>query len=898
MDIKKGSPAEKIQVITRQPLKFFWPRMLTNFRYGLYVILLILTGISSAAAAQVSLAWDPSSPKPDGYRLYQRTTGTSYNYDSPSWAGPTASCTISNLSDGTQYYFVVRAYTGTTESGDSNEVAYKTAAAATPTPAPTPSPTPTPAPAAVTPVTYTITASAGTNGTISPSGGRSVSSGGSATYTITPNSGYHITSVTVDGASVGVVASYTFSNVNANHTISANFAMNTYAITASAGTNGTISPSGSSVVSYGGSLKITISPNTGCSIASVLVDGTSVGAVTSYTFSNVTANHTVSATFAVNAYTITATAGTNGAISPSGSRSVNYGGNASFTIIPNAGYQISSVLVDNASVGAMTSYTFNNVTTNHTISATFSKINQAPVANAGPDQTVAPKTKVILNGSGSADPDGNTITYTWTQTAGQTVTLSSTTSAKPTFTSPQGSSSPITLTFLLTVKDSSGLSSSDSCQVIVQATQSANTPPVAEAGPNQTVTAGSSVTLNGSGSYDPEGKALTYLWTQTSGTTVQLSPNNVIYPTFTAPAVAAGQTLMLAFELRVTDDLQASSADTCIVQVNAAADGTPNSSGNSSQTPQNNPPLRPEILYPIEGATGLSTTPTLKSSNFSDPDAGDSLASSEWLITKANTQTIVLQASRNFGTLNSLRVPRLVLSTNTTYSCQVRYTDNDGLTSEWSTPITFTTKTSKYTWFSSDVVNDLLSVGQTDLNNNNIPDADEPQTIRVISTLDGQMQIGISSEAAGSSMDAAAIIDPAAEEIENRPQDIDAYDLFTYRVLVSEPGATTSVNYYLSNGVNDQDTWLCHQSDGQWIECTSAIAIKDHPSAAARMVQDGGPEDSDGIANGVIIDILGVKKVNSQSGNISQGLEDSNQTAPTSKWKVGSCFIESMLDGF
>ena len=70
---------------------------------------------------------------------------------------------------------------------------------------------------------YTITASAGANGTISPSGSVTVSSGASTTFTITPASGYRIQTVTVDGASVGSVSSYTFSSVAANHTIKVTF---------------------------------------------------------------------------------------------------------------------------------------------------------------------------------------------------------------------------------------------------------------------------------------------------------------------------------------------------------------------------------------------------------------------------------------------------------------------------------------------------------------------------------------------------------------------------------------------------------------------------------------------------------------------------------------------------
>jgi hypothetical protein len=70
-------------------------------------------------------------------------------------------------------------------------------------------------------------------------------------------------------------------------------------------------------------------------------------------------------------YSITTSANTGGSISPSGSVSVDYGANKTFTITANSGYSISDVLVDGSSAGAVNSYTFTNVTANHTISATF-----------------------------------------------------------------------------------------------------------------------------------------------------------------------------------------------------------------------------------------------------------------------------------------------------------------------------------------------------------------------------------------------------------------------------------------------------------------------------------------------------------------------------------------------
>jgi len=249
--------------------------------------------------------------------------------------------------------------------------------------------------------TYTITASAGTNGSITPSGAVSVSHGTDQSFTIAPAANHHIVDVLVDGLSVGAVPSYTFTNVTAAHTIEASFAIETYTITASAGANGSISPDGSVSVDHGSGQSFTITPAVNYSIDDVLVDGVSVGAVASYDFTNVTAAHTIEASFVINAYTITASVGANGSISPSGGVSVIHGSNQGFTITPSTNYHVADVLVDGVSVGQLTSYTFTNVTAPHTITASFAIDTNTITATAGSNGTISPSGAVPVDYNGN-----------------------------------------------------------------------------------------------------------------------------------------------------------------------------------------------------------------------------------------------------------------------------------------------------------------------------------------------------------------------------------------------------------------------------------------------------------------------------------------------------------------
>ncbi|HMD13222.1 MAG TPA: hypothetical protein VKI62_01210, partial [Bacteroidota bacterium] len=156
----------------------------------------------------------------------------------------------------------------------------------------------------------------------------------------------------------------------ANHTITAYYSINTYTVTVTQHPNGTISP-GSTALSYGGNQSFVITPATGYHVDSLIVDEAKVDSTTSYTFTSVTASHTIRAVFAINTYTIIASAGPHGTLTPGGSIIVSYGNDTTFTITPDAGYHLDSLFVDSVAQPVALNYSFNNVTLNHSIRAVF-----------------------------------------------------------------------------------------------------------------------------------------------------------------------------------------------------------------------------------------------------------------------------------------------------------------------------------------------------------------------------------------------------------------------------------------------------------------------------------------------------------------------------------------------
>ena len=190
---------------------------------GLMLFVFSVMVSNQAFAAQANLAWDTISTYSDGtpmtnlggYRIYSGTA--SKQYTNKVDVGNLTSYTLNSLTDGATYYFAITAYdTLGNESSYSNELSKSFATQAS---------------------TYSLTATAGAGGTITAQGATanlatngtstistvSVAQGASQTFTIAPITGYSIAAVSVDGASVGAVATYTFSNVTANHTLSATF---------------------------------------------------------------------------------------------------------------------------------------------------------------------------------------------------------------------------------------------------------------------------------------------------------------------------------------------------------------------------------------------------------------------------------------------------------------------------------------------------------------------------------------------------------------------------------------------------------------------------------------------------------------------------------------------------
>ena len=220
---------------------------------------------------------------------------------------------------------------------------------------------------------YTVTATAGGGGSVSPTD-TTVVHGETVTIAITPDDCYDVESVTVDGVEIGPVSSYVFENVTAPHTLNATFIRREFILTPHTSVGGTITPDETDIAECGTDYSYHFEPEAGYSISGIVVDGDTLAAAAEYTFENIRDNHWIKPLFVINEYTVTATAGEGGTVTPRDT-TVTYGESIIVEVTPEDCYHIDSVVVNGENIGALSSYELSNITENKVVEAFFARDN-------------------------------------------------------------------------------------------------------------------------------------------------------------------------------------------------------------------------------------------------------------------------------------------------------------------------------------------------------------------------------------------------------------------------------------------------------------------------------------------------------------------------------------------
>jgi hypothetical protein len=274
--------------------------------------------------------------------------------------------------------------------------------------------------------------------------------------------------------------------------------------------------------------------------------------------------------------------------------------------------------------------------------------------------------------------------------------------------------------------------------------------------------------------------------------------------------------------------------------------------------PSNLAPDKPIITTPEMGQTEVEMPLDITTGPFSDPN-NDAHIQSQWQISEQSdfSDRVVDITSDNY--LTTFPVPHMVLKSNHQYYVRVRFFDVYSTASNWSDAVEFTTAFLVVD-LNGNGIPDVDEVDDTvDFNLDGIPDIDQPEIIKCVRDYDGSASIGIEKvSSSAAEIESLEIIDPdTISDMFNRPNDL-IFGLFAYRLRVQNPGDTAKIRVYFSGEILRSDVFYKYDTVNGWHNYSEHTTFNDDGQSITIEVKDGGYGDSDGLANGIIVDPGGI----------------------------------------
>jgi hypothetical protein len=493
-----------------------------------------------------------------------------------------------------------------------------------------------------------------------------------------------------------------------------------------------------------------------------------------------------------------------------------------------------------------------------TVTISVGNVNRPPVLGAIGSKNVDEGDLLSFTVTAS-DPDGDGLTFS----ANNLPSGASFNPSTRVFSCTLGFGAAGNYNVTFTVTDDGTPAESDS-EVVTISVGNVNRPPVLGAIGYKSVDEGDLLSFTISAS-DPDGDILTY-----SASNLPSGANfNSGTRTFSwTPAIGDAGNYNVQFT--VTDDGSPPESDLEIVTITVVD----SSVGNLA-------PDQPVIISPYYGETETDLLLSVETESFSDPD-GDAHSMSQWQVVKQSDSSVVLEIESSEH-LTKLPVPHAVLDRETTYSASVQFYDSYSEPSEWSDPVEFTTITDVVD-LDDDGVPDGQEVDDTvDLNQDGTPDNDQPDTIKSTkSAVAGKQPVGVCK--VSTDVDGIVVLEPIhPSEIldkKNKPKKF-LFGLAAYRLKVNQVGATIQVKVYYSEDISGDRYYLYDTVNG-WQDYTQYTTFNPDGRSVTVELKDGGHGDSDGVANGIIVDPGGV--ADAASGGLDSGAG-------------GGCFIATAAFG-
>lgn len=306
----------------------------------------------------------------------------------------------------------------------------------------------------------------------------------------------------------------------------------------------------------------------------------------------------------------------------------------------------------------------------------------------------------------------------------------------------------------------------------------------------------------------------------------------------------------------------------------------------------NQPPQQPKLKQPEMGDASVDLEPDLLGTAFSDEDQNDMHLHTQWRIEASSDGQVVMDMSCRGHNLIDLRMPGFILDPLSNYQLQVRYFDQSDEPSLWSMPVSFSTVSDPHDLNANRIPDSQEISVFIDLNGDGIDDADQSSRIISILNYDDSLKLALGIETEDEAIDIRAVanVDPSTlPEPFYSPEEM-AYGLLRYKIAVPTPGQEVGVIIYLSDPIDSETPWLRYDTIMGWEDISDGVRIDPDGTRITRYVTDGGPGDSDGAANGIIVDQCGPLTVENAAISDSESRAANGVDATT-------CFIQAIGQG-
>ncbi|UCH21386.1 MAG: fibronectin type III domain-containing protein [Deltaproteobacteria bacterium] len=275
-------------------------------------------------------------------------------------------------------------------------------------------------------------------------------------------------------------------------------------------------------------------------------------------------------------------------------------------------------------------------------------------------------------------------------------------------------------------------------------------------------------------------------------------------------------------------------------------------------TPNHKPQI-PELLSPQNNDTNITLAPSLVTNGFSDPDINDYHAQTQWQVFRTSDDLCVFDITTDIF-LTSIDVPILILEEGVSYYWRARFYDNQGMGSNWSQAFTFTTTVTGNDLNANGIPDDRETDDSVDLDGDGIADNMQTDLIKSLNTVEGGGQFGVSIRNATAADSIRAVDVVGLADIANtikKPENM-PLGLVCFKLLLKNPGDTVDIEIFFSNPAPDDARWVKYDSVNGWGDYSANITYGMDRKSVVVNLEDGGPGDADGTANGIIVDPAGL----------------------------------------